>query len=141
MTHFAIKVIVCIVAYNGQEAIFVRYKSRPDGQMGWFLPHDLLHPYANPEDVASKLVSKDLGLEIWAGKLLISDVESFRGNDTSWHLTLTYRVEVPRDSVFSSSCDVDEVAWHHLSSLPDRGEVAHHGWATDICARVLTPLA
>lgn len=128
------KLVVNTALFARGKTLLVKYKNHPDHQKGWFIPHDLVPYNTHPEDVASDLIKKQFNLEISNPK--ISYLESFKGNDGTWHLPISYKVELEDTPHVSSSEDIEEMKWFDLNELPSRDEVAHHGWALDILSEI-----
>ncbi|MEZ4740889.1 MAG: hypothetical protein R3B45_00310 [Bdellovibrionota bacterium] len=128
------KLIVNMVLFANGKVLFVKYKNRPDHQKGWFIPHDLVPYNTHPEDIAISLVKNQLNLEISHPR--IAYLESFRGNDRTWHLPISYVVNLNHIPKVSTSKDIEAIKWFDLNGLPDRSEVSHYGWALDILLRI-----
>jgi ADP-ribose pyrophosphatase YjhB (NUDIX family) len=122
---------VALVADGG--VLLVKYQGMPDHQRGWFLPHVLMNHAEHPDAAAERVLSEQLGLDVTATHGFI---ESFVGNDRSWHLvfhSVCRLPEVPRPTPDET---VGELRWFPLDALPSRSEVAHHGWALDVLDRL-----
>ena len=61
-----------------------------------------------------------------------SHVESFTGRDGSWHLPIHFWLSLAEIPAIQCGQNVEMAEWFDLMALPERGEVAHHGWALDI---------
>jgi ADP-ribose pyrophosphatase YjhB (NUDIX family) len=121
------------------KVLLVRYRkiNRYDHQPGWFLPDDGLARLEHPEDAARRIAREQAGLEIPAAPL--DHVESFSGNDGSWHIAFHHRADLERIPATRPSGDLEAAEWFPLDALPERREVAHHGWAIDVLAKILSP--
>jgi ADP-ribose pyrophosphatase YjhB (NUDIX family) len=116
--------------------LLVRYKdvNKYDHQPGWFLPDDSLRHLEHPDKAAKRILGEQLGIAGVEPKL--HHVESFKGNDGSWHLPFHYLAELADAPKVQPSEDVAEAEWFSLNELPPKAEVAHHGWALTILARM-----
>ena len=109
--------------------LLVRYRHAPDRQNGWFLPHDVVEPFADPDLSAASILSTQLGIADTTTRL--NHIESFRGNNGTWHISLHYKTELSKIPDHAPIDSVAEYRWFPLNALPDRSEVSHHGWALD----------
>ena len=125
-----------ILLAQGQ-VLLVKYKQaeKYDLQTGWFLPDDALHHLEHPQDAARRILKEQLGLEHIS--LHLSHIESFKGNDSSWHLAFHYKAELEKKPAITSSDQIQLAEWFPVDNLPDRSEVAHHGWARVIVKAAL----
>lgn len=119
------------------KVLMVRYADteKYDNQKGWFLPDTLLSDLEHPEAAAQRVLKGELGLA--DSKTSLSHIESFKGNDGTWHLAFHYRADLDRAVELSPTDNVKEGRWFPLDQLPTRSQVAHHGWAL----RVLKEMA
>ncbi len=117
-----------ILLAEGQ-VLLVKYKQaeKYDKQTGWFLPNDSLLEFEHPQDCARRVLKEQLGLTHI--ELHLSHIESFKGNDGSWHLAFHYKSELEKKPSITPSDQLLTAEWFPLDQLPDRSEVAHHGWA------------
>lgn len=129
------KLLADVVVVADDSVLLVRYRGMPDHQRGWFLPDDQLQYLEHPDDAAARILKEQLGIQ--EGKPELALVESFKGNDGSWHLVFHFRLRLSRRPDVRASEDVDEARWFELSALPPRSEVAHHGWALDVLEECL----
>jgi ADP-ribose pyrophosphatase YjhB (NUDIX family) len=127
MTVYRVKPIADLALISGGSVLLVKYAGMPDHQQGWFLPHDLMKEFEHPEKAVIRMAKNDLRLPI--NNLRLGFIESFRGNDKSWHLSFHYVAETPKASKLRSATDLAAANWFPLVALPTQGEVAHHGWA------------
>ena len=114
----------------------VRYADteKYDNQQGWFLPDTLLSDLEHPEEAAERVLTDELGL---AGPPVeLSHIESFKGNDGTWHLAFHYTVTLDKPVKLSPKDEVKESRWFPLDRLPSRSEVAHHGWALSVLKKI-----
>jgi len=110
----------------------VRYKNanKYDHQAGWFLPDDTMAHLEHPDQAAKRILKEQLNLSV--SKLSLNHIESFKGNDGSWHLVFHYEAELDKIPVLNPSKDLEIAEWFALDILPPQNEVAHHGWALGI---------
>lgn len=125
--------LICDVAVlaNGS-VLLVRYKDveKYDGEAGWFLPDDVLREFEHPSKAATRIAREQLRLELDDVRLGL--IESFRGNDRSWHLSFHHVAELPAIPELQPSGDLAAAEWFALDALPPRSEVAHRGWALNV---------
>ncbi len=124
---------VALLADGG--VLLVKYHGMPDHQRGWFLPHGLVAHLEHP-DAAVRRVLRDQ-LDLPADGVRLSHIESFKGNDGSWHLVFHYAAVFDATPALTPSDPLAAVQWFPLDGLPARAEVAHHGWALDVLDGVL----
>jgi len=120
--------IADVVLFNNKSVLFVKYKDSAayDGQKGWFLPDASIKYLEHPDKAANRLLRDQLGMDKVSLKL--DHIESFRGNDGSWHLSFHYRSDID-DTHIKPGEDIGEIKWFPFDALPSKDEVAHHGWA------------
>ncbi|TMK86453.1 MAG: NUDIX domain-containing protein [Actinobacteria bacterium] len=118
--------------------LLVRYKDveQYDGETGWFLPDDEMRRLEHPGRAALRIAEEQLGVRLEAPRLGV--IESFQGNNGTWHLSFHYVAEVPSLPEVSPSPIVEEARWFPLSNLPPRSDVAHHGWALTVLEKILS---
>lgn len=111
------------------KVLLVCYKdiNKYDHQRGWFLPDDALNHLEHPEEGAKRILKEQVRLPI--ARPALHHIESFKGNDGSWHLAFHYKLELPKIPKLAPSADIEKAEWFDLRNLPPRSEVAHHGWA------------
>ena len=119
--------IADVALFKGRSVLLVKYKDPEayDGQTGWFLPDASIKYLEHPDNAAKRLLRDQLGLDKASPKL--DHIESFRGNDGSWHLSFHYRSAIEVE--FTPGEDIAEAKWFPLDALPPKDDVAHHGWA------------
>jgi len=127
--------IADVALFHNQSVLLVKYRDAEayDGQMGWFLPDASIKYLEHPEKAAARLLHDQLGLDKVSIKL--DHIESFKGNDGSWHLAFHYRGNIENPAVTQGK-DVAESNWFPLSSLPSKDDLAHHGWALSILKKM-----
>jgi hypothetical protein len=64
-------------------------------------------------------------------------IESFEGNDTSWHLIFHYRATVAEPDAIQNGASIAEGRWFDLGALPPRSVVSHHGWGLDTIEKLM----
>lgn len=68
------------------------------------------------------------------------EIESFAGNDSSWHLIFDY-LAFPRSMNLTPASIVQEAKWFEIDKLPAAGEFAHHGWGRSVLVKHALPIA
>ncbi|HEX7878654.1 MAG TPA: NUDIX hydrolase [Candidatus Eisenbacteria bacterium] len=126
---------VCVVA--GDKVLLVKYGEGAghDGQAGWFLPDDLMADFEAPDAAAVRCLAEQTGVRTTAP--FLSHVESFRGNDGSWHLAFHFVVQLPKAPRLTPSAGIAETRWFDLIGLPAKRDVAHGGWALATIKEIL----
>jgi hypothetical protein len=127
------KMIVNLAVLTDSETLFVKYANLPDHQKGWFVPHRTLMRNEDPKAICKQIASEQLGLS-WSQdmKLELHQIQSFVGNDGTWHLSYDHSLHVKDASALKKAANISSAEWFPLSHPPARSEVAHHGWALDI---------
>ena len=128
------KLVADVALYAGASVLLVKYEdvSKYDGQRGWFLPDDYLANLEHPEDAARRIAREQVGVD--APELGLAEIESF--GDGAWHLIFHYRAELAEPVEPVPGENVCAAEWFPLEALPDRAEVAHHGWALDVIEKM-----
>jgi ADP-ribose pyrophosphatase YjhB (NUDIX family) len=126
----------CAVLAGGR-TLLVRYAdaNRYDHQAGWFVPDDEVRYLEHPEAAARRILLEQVGIE--APSVHLSHIESFRGNNRTWHLAFHYVADLGHEPVAKPSPDVATTRWFPLDDLPPASEVAHHGWARQILEAIV----
>lgn len=121
--------IADVALFSESGVLLVKYADSAafDGQTGWFIPDSSIKYLEHPDKAAHRLLKDQLALEGVEPQL--DHIESFRGNDGSWHLTFHYKAVLGGTPKIKPSKDVGAVQWFSLEALPAKDEVAHHGWA------------
>lgn len=124
-----IKLICDVALFAEGKTLLVKYSetNKYDLQKGWFIPDDALHHGEHPEDAAVRILNEQLGITALTPKL--GFIESFTGNDKSWHMVFHYYISVNENITISAVSDIAEHKWFDLNQLPERKEIAHGGWA------------
>ncbi len=130
-------IIADCTVLSGARTLLVRYADANayDHQEGWFVPDDAVRHLEHPETSARRILREQVGLDVPAVRL--SHVESFKGNNRTWHLVFHYVAEVEGPPLLALSPDVSDAEWFALDELPPAPEVAHHGWALQILRTVV----
>lgn len=118
--------IADVALFAGDRVLLVRYKDvdKYDGETGWFLPDDGIRRLEPPDEAARRIVKEQLGLTDARPRL--AHVESFVGNDGTWHLPFHYVVELEPVPRLRPSEDLGAAEWFDLARLPKCSDVAHH---------------
>ena len=110
----------------------MKYSPAPDGQQGWFLPNDGLHHLEHPDAAAKRILKEQVGIE--DSTLKLAEIESFSGNNGTWHLIFDY-LAFPRMMKISTGPTVSEAKWFEVDKLPSLQEFAHHGWGRSVLVK------
>ncbi len=131
------KLIADVALLTEDRVAMVRYprSGQYDHQTGWFLPDDELAFLEHPQDAVKRILDEQLGLRGVAPEL--DHIESFRGNDQSWHLSFHFVTELSDPSIIHAGERVSSLQWFRPAQLPERKDVAHHGWALDVIAKIM----
>lgn len=124
-----VKLVADITVLNNNNVMLVKYsdKNKYDHQSGWFLPDDLVNFGEDPDDAAIRILNEQLS--IGKAKVSLDHVETFTGNDKSWHIVFHYICRTAEIPDIKKSDDVEIFKWFPLNKLPPKEETAHHGWA------------
>jgi ADP-ribose pyrophosphatase YjhB (NUDIX family) len=133
MTHSNVKLIATLSVLTGDSVAFVTYRRAPDSEAGLFLPNDLLRGRENPYTAAKRIAREQLGIGL--KEPLLFDVDSFDGNDGTWHIAFHFRGEVAEAGGVKPSEEVTSLQWMSLDALPDKSKIAHGGWFNGIATR------
>jgi ADP-ribose pyrophosphatase YjhB (NUDIX family) len=120
------------------KVVLVNYgdMAKYDDEPGWFLPDDVLRNPEHPTRAAQRIAQEQLGLQLEAVTLGL--LESFRGNDQSWHLSFHHLAELSSvPDIAPGAGGVTFAEWFLLEKLPPRSEVAHHGWALSVLKQMV----
>ena len=118
-----------VAVLHHSSALLVKYGVGHDGQPGWFLPNDGLRHLEHPEQGARRVLKEHLGIEEATLKLV--EIESFVGNNETWHLIFDY-LAFPRTMKVSAGPVIKEERWFEIDKLPSAEEFAHHGWGRTV---------
>ena len=124
-----VKLVADVTLIHKDTALLCRYKdsNKYDHQKGWFLPDDLVKFNEHPEDAARRILSEQMGYI--TANLYLGFIESFIGNDGSWHLIFHYWQKVDALPEILASGDIADYKWFDRFALPADDEIAHRGWA------------
>jgi ADP-ribose pyrophosphatase YjhB (NUDIX family) len=125
-----IKLIADVAVFAERKVLLVKYKdaNKYDHQKGWFLPDDDIIHGEHPGEAANRILKEQLSVNE-SQDLKLHHIESFTGNDRSWHLVFHFMLYIENMNLVNISSEIDEVNWFHPDTLPDEKEIAHHGWA------------
>ena len=121
-----------IAVLHHSSALLTKYKTGHDQQLGWFLPNDDLNHLEHPEQAAKRILKEHLGITDATLKLV--EVESFAGNNGTWHLIFDY-LAFPRTMKISLGPTLSEAKWFEITQLPGDEEFAHHGWGRAVLVK------
>ncbi len=126
------KLVVDVALLAEEKILLVKYRetNKYDHQAGWFLPDDAMAHLEHPDQAAKRILKEQLNLSV--SNLSLNHIESFKGNDGSWHLVFHYMAKLDKIPMLTPSNDLEAAEWFALDKLPPRNEVAHHGWALGI---------
>jgi ADP-ribose pyrophosphatase YjhB (NUDIX family) len=116
--------------------LLLRYSDleKYDGEGGWFLPDDALRTLEHPTRAATRIMREQVGVDL--EDIRLDHVESFRGNDGSWHLSFHHAAGLPSVPDLRPASGVADARWFPLDALPAREDVAHHGWALSVVKKM-----
>jgi ADP-ribose pyrophosphatase YjhB (NUDIX family) len=121
-----------VAALHHSSALLVKYRISPDNQQGWFLPNDDLHHLEHPDQAVKRILKEQAGIDDAALKL--AEIESFAGNNRTWHLIFDY-LAFARSMKTSLGETVAELRWFEIDKLPPAEEFAHHGWGRTVLVK------
>src|SRR5688572_3406205 len=121
------------------KTLLVKYTdtNKYDLQKGWFIPDDAIIHGEHPDDAAVRILKEQLGVE--GIKPIPGFIESFTGNDKSWHLVFHYYIMIDEhikltneklkdlvDHVIKMKTvildpveDIAEMKWFPVNALPE----------------------
>jgi ADP-ribose pyrophosphatase YjhB (NUDIX family) len=128
MTH-NVKLVADVTILYTDKVLLVKYTdtNKYDHQAGWFLPDDLLQYNEHPEDAAFRIAREQLKMDI--NSPVLHHIESFTGNDKTWHMIFHFKAIMNEIPVIEISKDIQSMEWFKTNELPAKEEIAHHGWA------------
>jgi ADP-ribose pyrophosphatase YjhB (NUDIX family) len=129
--------LICDVAVIADDRVLmVKYAdtAKYDDEPGWFLPDDVLRELEHPTGAARRIAREQIGLDLEDVEL--AHVESFRGDDGTWHMSFHHLARLPATPALEPSSDLASAEWFSLSGLPPREDVAHHGWALSVLKKM-----
>jgi ADP-ribose pyrophosphatase YjhB (NUDIX family) len=130
-----VKPIITISLIENGNVLYVNMKDGPDAQSGLFLPNDMLKQGEDPYEGAKRVAKEQAGVDV--KDLVLLDVDSFEGNDGTWHLALHFRADVASRAAALAGAGVGGMRWSGAKDLPHDTEVAHRGWYNSIAKRAL----
>ncbi len=127
-----------VAVLHHTSALLVKYHDSEafDSQTGWFLPNEGLHHVEHPEIGAKRILNEQVGIENAALKLV--EVESFIGDNKSWHLIFDF-LAFPNSKEISKSDRITEAKWFEIQKLPAPQEFAHRGWGRRLLLKHAKP--
>ena len=136
----AIKLVADAALLFQNKVLLVKYKetNKYDHQKGWFLPDDQLQFNEHPDDGIQRIIGEQIGVDIPGLKL--DHIESFTGNDGSWHLIFHYSAVLESLPEIKTDSNLSSYTWFELGNLPEDKEIAHHGWAGYTIKTILSNL-
>ena len=124
--------VVHVAPLHHSSALLVKYKVSPDSQHGWFLPNDDLHRLEHPDQAAKRVLREQVGIE--EATLKLAEIESFVGDNQTWHLIFDY-LAFSRTMKVSKGPAISEAKWFEIEQLPPVDEFAHHGWGRTVLVK------
>jgi len=123
------KLIADVTVCKGKQVLLVRYadSTNQGDTIGWSLPDELITYGEHPTDEVNKILKDQLGLEYASPSL--DHIESFIGQDASWHLVFHFNVELDYETKITASNEIANCEWFAIDDLPHKDEVTHDGWA------------
>lgn len=124
-----VKLIADVALFHKDKVLLCKYKdaNKYDHQKGWFLPDDLVRFDEHPSDAARRILNEQMSYI--TANLALGFIESFVGNDGSWHLIFHYCQRVDALPEIMPTGEISEYKWFERYALPDISEIAHRGWA------------
>ncbi len=124
-----IKLVADVALFHKDKVLLCRYNetNKYDHQSGWFLPDDLVKFDEHPSDAARRILTEQMSYI--TANLSLGFIESFVGNDGSWHLIFHYWLKVDALPEIMPTGEISEYKWFEKYALPADNEIAHHGWA------------
>ena len=124
-----IKLVADVALFHKDKVLLCRYNetNKYDHQSGWFIPDDLVKFDEHPSDAARRILTEQMSYI--TANLSLGFIESFVGNDGSWHLIFHYWQKVDALPEIMPTGEISEYNWFEKYALPADNEIAHHGWA------------
>jgi len=103
-----------VALIHDRKTLLVKYKDPEahDGQSGWFLPDSSIKYLEHPDKAAHRLLKEQLGLQKIL--LVLDHIESFRGNDGSWHLGFHYKAHLEETPALETNEAIAAQRWANL---------------------------
>lgn len=126
-----VKLVADVALIHNNKVLLCKYKetNKYDHQKGWFIPDDLVRFNEHPSDAARRILNEQMSYI--TANLSLGFIESFIGNDGSWHLIFHYwqKVDALPEIMPTTAGDISDYKWFDRFALPEDSEIAHHGWA------------
>lgn len=124
-----VKIVADILLIHNNRVLLCKYKDKNkyDHQQGWFIPDDLVKYGEHPGDAARRILNEQMSYI--TANLSPGFVESFIGNDGSWHLIFHYWQKVDALPEIMPTGEISEYNWFDRFGLPADSDIAHRGWA------------
>ncbi len=131
------KLMADIAVVAQKKVLLVKYVNteKYDHQKGWFLPDDLLNHLEHPEDCARRILKEQVGMN--PGGMAVHHIESFTGDDGTWHLIFHYLYEPSNPLKITPGKNIAASEWFDVKALPERSQFSHHGWGLDVLKKIL----
>jgi ADP-ribose pyrophosphatase YjhB (NUDIX family) len=131
--------IVHVAVLHHSSALLLKYRdpSLYDNQSGWFLPNDSLKHMEHPEVGARRVLKEQAGID--KASLRLSQIESFVGDNGSWHIVFDY-MAIP-SSTHIVKGKISAAEWVRLDELPESKEFAHNGWGRSILVKLTSDIS
>ena len=132
-THSNVKLIATAALMSGDGVAYVHFDKSPDSEAGWFLPNDLLKNLEGPYAAARRIAKEQAGVDV--KDLHLVDVDSFVGNDGTWHIAFHFRGDIANRALAKAGQGIPRMQWFSVNALPPESQVAHKGWYNGIVQR------
>jgi ADP-ribose pyrophosphatase YjhB (NUDIX family) len=129
-----------VAPLHHSSTLLVKYRVSPDNQQGWFLPNDDLHHLEHPDQAARRILKEQAGMDDVTLTLKLAEIESFMGNNQTWHLIFDYLAFTRTMNTLPGKA-VAELRWFEIDKLPPAEEFAHHGWGRTVLVKHALPKA
>jgi len=132
--------IVQVAVLHHSSALLLKYRdpSLYDNQSGWFLPNDSLKHMEHPEVGARRVLKEQAGID--KASLKLSQIESFVGDNGSWHIIFDY-MAIPSSTHILKGKEISAAEWVRLDELPESKEFAHNGWGRSILVKLTSDIS
>jgi ADP-ribose pyrophosphatase YjhB (NUDIX family) len=132
--------IVHVAVLHHSSALLLKYRdpSLYDNQSGWFLPNDSLKHMEHPEVGARRVLKEQAGID--KASLKLSQIESFVGDNGSWHIIFDY-MAIPSSTHILKGKEISAAKWVRLDELPESKEFAHNGWGRSILVKLTSDIS
>src|SRR6059036_722498 len=111
-----------VAALHHSSALLLKYRVGPDN----------LHHLEHPEQAARRILKEQAGID--DATLKLAEIESFVGNNQTWHLIFDY-LAFTRTMSTSPGKAVAELRWFEIDKLPPAEDFAHHGWGRAVLVK------